>query len=133
MDAGTVAAVRAALALAATHQRNGCVLGAQVQRDILAEVWVITSRDEAKRQRDAALCRAFDLIGRATPVRVLHGLLKRFYSETWPIWSLSAQAPDDTKPFNRALFDACKATSAGALAIPGERQLRRILFGHSSI
>lgn len=127
MNAGTEGAVRAALALAAAYQMNGCVLGAQVQRDILAEVWIITDRAEAKRHRDAALCRAFDLLGRSTPVRVLSDSLQRFSTDIWPIWSQSAQAPAGATPLSRALFEVCTAAHAGAIGIPAERQLRRIL------
>jgi hypothetical protein len=128
MNVGTESAVRAALALAADYQRSGCELTARVQADIVAEVWIITDCSEAKRRRDAALRRAFNAIGDSTPVRIFHGLLQRFHTEVWPTWGLSARAPEGTKPFNQALFDACTAARAGAIDLPAERQLRRILF-----
>jgi hypothetical protein len=65
VNACAEAAVRAALALAATYKSNGCVLGAQVQSDIIAEVWVMTERSEANgHQRPVTTCLASSRPGR---------------------------------------------------------------------
>ncbi|WP_305073465.1 hypothetical protein [Propionivibrio sp.] len=125
-------AARNALALAATYLAAGRDLDAQVQSDIVRELHIMLDRDEALRRRDEALREAYRMLGDETPVSVLDGALQRFAAEIWPIWKLSAQPPDHAKPFQRALFEACRWAATmprpdGEMKLPKARQLDRVL------
>ena len=115
-------AARAALRVARRWQSAGRKLDADVERDVLREVRLVTDKQEAKRRRNDALKQAFALLGN---VGILHRNLIRFATGTWPLWRLSI--PDSATPLQYALADICAASEDGNLTIPGKRQLRRIV------
>ncbi|GEM_PF-2389763 len=132
MDSLTEAAVRHALGLAATYQKLGKMIDASVQADIAREVYLAIDRKTALHRRDAALRRAFHLLGTSTPISLIYNQIKRFEADCWPSWRHSSQPPTDASPLRVALFNACLAAAAaplldGYLNLPGQRQLRRIV------
>lgn len=114
-------AAQAALSLVNTPRED--------QSRILRLVETRLDRPGAIRRRDEALRQAFSLIGAAPgSVRVLAGALAQFAANEWPCWRHLAEPPDHASPLRRHLFHACQAAADAGAELPGERQIRRIVF-----
>lgn len=113
-------AARVALALA------GVDLAAQAR--VLLQLELRLDRQAALSRRDHYLREAFELFG-AHPgnVRLLADAINRYASTVWPcVRHLPDPRPDD-RPLYRAFFRACQAAEDAGAAIPGARQIRRVV------
>lgn len=114
-------AARAALVLAEVPRDR--------QESILLHLADRLDPEAARRRRDGWLRQAHELIGNASgSVVILARALADYHRNIWPSVRHLPALPGGSPALRIALFNVCQACAEAGADIPGERQVRRIVF-----